>query len=91
VSTTRKCEWAKLRPKLVYMERNGLPIETLIQRRRNTIIEVGRDYVVVKSDGSNSVHRKIFAEEIEFVDEASFRKRRVGSIVSALRHLSLDC
>jgi len=45
----RSLVWYKLRDELLRRKKAGEPVETLIQKIPNWIVEVGDDYVVVRS------------------------------------------
>ena len=81
--------WTKLRPELVRRKREGIPVETCVQRRQNTVRKVGEDFVVLRSDGERSVDRTITANDIEHGELAVLKKPGFKkSIVLALRCLA---
>ena len=83
--------WAKLRPELLRRQREGIPVDTCVQRRQNTVRKVGEDFVVVRSDGNNSRDRTITVAQIQHWNLDILKKRRRKSIVLALRCLAERC
>jgi len=77
--------WTKLHPELLRRQRIGEPMETLVQYVPNTILEVGADYVIVRSSRGCTA-RTIFAHEINDGDIEQYIGRR--RIILALRELA---
>ena len=77
--------WSRLRPELLRRQRRGESVETIVQRVPNAILEVGEDYVIVKSSRGQKP-RKILAQEINNGDVEWYIGRR--RIILALRGLA---
>lgn len=82
--------WEKLQPELVRRHRKGIPVATCVQRRRNTILKVGPDYLVVRSDASNSVDRTVTAHDIEHGEWHQLYLHRISAVTRALRCLASE-
>lgn len=84
--------WPKLRAKLLEMKKNGKPVCTERRNVKNEIMEVGDDYVKVKSEQGNRrtgkppQERKITRKQIEEFHEGMHGN---GCIRRALK--KLDC
>lgn len=77
--------WSRLRPELLRRQRMGESVKTLVQQVSNVILDVGDDYVIVKSSRGKKP-RMISAQEINNGDvEEYIGKRR---IILALRELA---
>ena len=77
--------WSRLRPELLRRQRSGEPVKTPIQHIPNAILEVGEDYVIVKSSRGRKP-RKILAQEINNGDIEWYPGGR--RIILALRELA---
>lgn len=77
--------WSRLRPELLRRQRDGEPVKTLVQGIPNMIMEVGEDYVIVRS-ARGRMPRTIYAEEINNGDVEQYVGRR--RIILALRELA---
>ena len=78
--------WPRLSLELLRRQREDIPVYTLVDRIPNYILDVGADYVVVRSWNRQGTTRKILASEIE--DDAV--EPRVGKrrVLTALRDLA---
>lgn len=83
--TRPRDRWSKLRPELVRRQRSGEPVETIVQHVPNAILEVGEDYVIVRSSRGHKA-RTILAQEINNGDIEQYIGRR--RIILALRELA---
>lgn len=77
--------WSKLRPELLRRQRIREPVETTVQHVPNAILEVGDDYVIVRSSRGRKA-RTILAKEINNGDIEQYIGRR--RIILALRELA---
>ncbi len=46
--------WVRIRRELLRLKKRGLPIETLDRNRKNDVVEVGSDYIIVRRDTGNT-------------------------------------
>ena len=82
----RASRWFRLHPELVRMHQVGEPVVTPVRHVANAILEVGEDYVIVRSSGGSGKPRKILAQEINGGDVEWYPGRR--RIIVALRQLA---
>ena len=83
--SAQKGRWLKLHGEFIRRKQNGEPIYTPTQKIPNTIVEVGEDYVIVKSSRGRKP-RKILAQEVNSGDIEWYTGRR--RIILALRELA---
>ena len=77
--------WHELRRELIKRKRAGVPVETSKQHVKNWIEEVGDDYVVLRSERTDS-RRKIKREEIYETNLDRLVGKRM--IIMALREIA---
>ena len=75
--------WHQLRRELIMRQRNGLPLYTGNQRKKNWIEAVGDDYLVARRETSGSLVT-ITRDDLEIWDKASHKKKRRTDLIEAL-------
>ena len=80
--------WPRLKRELSHLKERNLPVETETRRVKNSIEEIGSDYVVLLSAESKSGKtRTIFSKDLDNPDLEYHRKAKRARIVLALWNL----